>query len=69
GVGADALGDPAPKLDIPEIARACGVDFIQCFGADALEAELRQGIESGLGYRGLAMLIFEINPNPSGQFE
>ncbi len=62
GVGLDALGNPAPKLDIPEIARACGVDFVQCVEANASESELRQGIESGLSYPGLAMLIVEIFP-------
>ena len=69
GVGADALGDPAPKLDIPEIARACGVGFLQRVDADASEAEQRQAIESGLSYRGLAMLIFGIIPNPTEQLE
>jgi len=66
GVGVDALGVLAPKLDIPEIARACGVDFLQRVDADASGTELRQAIASGLGFNGLAMLIFEINPNPSG---
>jgi len=62
GVGADALGNPAPKLEIPEIARACGVEFVQCFAADASEEELRQGIATGLRYEGLAMLLVEIFP-------
>ncbi|MBG7610118.1 MAG: hypothetical protein IZT55_04545 [Anaerolineae bacterium] len=62
GVGVDVFGNPAPKLDIPEIARACGVNFLQQVDAEASEAEIRLAIESGFGTKGLAMLIFRIKP-------
>jgi len=66
GVGADALGNPAPKLDISEIARACGINYIQQVDADASQAERRQAIETGLNYQGLALIIIGIKPNKPG---
>lgn len=62
-VGADALGDPAPKLGILEIARACGVDLVHHIPEELGEKNRRKLIQEGLLFKGLAMLIVEVKPN------
>ena len=62
GVGADALGNPAPKLDIPEIARSCGVEFIQCVDADTSETDRREMLREGLSHQGIALIFWEVKP-------
>ncbi|MBC8505690.1 MAG: hypothetical protein ISR58_07635 [Anaerolineales bacterium] len=60
GVGSDAFGNPAPKLDIPEIARACGVEFVQRISANLSEIERREVIREGINFDGLAMIMIEV---------
>ena len=62
-VGADALGNLAPKLDISEIARACGVEFIQHVPANLPESERSKNIREALKFDGIAMLFAQLKQN------
>ena len=53
GVPRDALGRPAPALDIERIARAIGVEFVRDVGPDDLESRLPDVFREGLTHRGL----------------
>jgi indolepyruvate ferredoxin oxidoreductase, alpha subunit len=57
GVGRDALGRPAPALDIERIARACGVEFVRGIGPDDLDARLPALFREALAHRGLALAV------------
>jgi indolepyruvate ferredoxin oxidoreductase alpha subunit len=66
GVGRDARGRPAPRLDMEAIARACGVDFVQTVGPDTLESMLPALFRQVLTKRGLALLILRTICEASG---
>jgi indolepyruvate ferredoxin oxidoreductase alpha subunit len=53
----DALGHPAPALDIERIARAIGVESAVTVGPDDLDARLPEVFREGLTRRGLALII------------
>jgi indolepyruvate ferredoxin oxidoreductase alpha subunit len=57
GVPRDALGRPAPALDIARIARAIGVEFVRDVGPEDLEARLPHVFHEALTHRGLALII------------
>ena len=57
GVARDALGRPAPALDIERIARACGVPYVRGVDADDPGSSLREFFSDGLAHRGLALLV------------
>ncbi len=57
GVPRDAMGRPAPALDIARIARAIGVEFVRDVGPDDLELRLPEVFHEGLTHRGLALII------------
>jgi indolepyruvate ferredoxin oxidoreductase alpha subunit len=59
-VGADALGQPAPKLSISEIARACGVPRVRCIPSGASNNEIKKALLDGLVNKGLELLIIEV---------
>ncbi|HEV3120734.1 MAG TPA: thiamine pyrophosphate-dependent enzyme, partial [Isosphaeraceae bacterium] len=59
-VGRDALGRPAPRLDIERIARACGVERVRCLGPNCPPDALRAAFQEALAYEGLAMLIVRV---------
>jgi indolepyruvate ferredoxin oxidoreductase alpha subunit len=53
----DALGRPAPALDIERIARAIGVESAVTVGPDDLDARLPEVFREGLSRRGLALIV------------
>ena len=53
----DALGRPAPALDIEKIARAIGVESAVTVGPDDLDARLPEVFREGLTCRGLALIV------------
>jgi indolepyruvate ferredoxin oxidoreductase alpha subunit len=57
GVPRDALGRPAPALDIERIARACGVAFVRSVGPDDLDSRLQHVFHEGLTHRGLGLIV------------
>jgi len=57
GVPRDALGRPAPALDIERIARACGVESVRTVGPHDLDARLHNLFHEGLTRRGLALIV------------
>lgn len=57
GVPRDALGRPAPALDIARIARAIGVECVREIGPDDLESRLPEVFHEGLTHRGLALIV------------
>jgi len=61
--GINIHGDPTPKLSIPTIAEACGVDFVQSIAAGVAEDELKNVLRAGLKHRGLALLVIGVEPN------
>lgn len=58
--GLDAFGEPAPRLNIQNIAQACGVEYIRSLASDAKDAEIRESIKAGLNFRGLALVIIQV---------
>lgn len=56
GTGRDAFGDPAIKLDIPTIAKACGVKFVRSLEEGISKSEIRKSIQEGFEYQGLALV-------------
>jgi indolepyruvate ferredoxin oxidoreductase alpha subunit len=64
GVPRDALGRPAPALDIERIARAIGVESVRTVGPDELDARLRDVFHEGLARRGLALIVVRTSCDP-----
>jgi len=60
-VGIDALGRPAPRLDIERIARACGVEQVHCVGPDSPPEPLRAAFKEAFAQEGLALLIVRVS--------
>jgi len=57
GVARDALGRPAPALDIEKIARAIGVESVITVGPDDLDSRLHEVFREGLIRRGLGLIV------------
>jgi len=57
GVGKDALGQAAPKLNMAEIASACGVKQVHTVGPDNLESDLGQIFKEALQHRDLSLIV------------
>jgi indolepyruvate ferredoxin oxidoreductase alpha subunit len=57
GAARDALGRPAPALDIERIARACGVAWVRTIGPDDLDTRLHAVFHEGLSQRGLTLIV------------
>jgi len=57
--GIDAGGNPAHRLWIEEIARACGVTKITRLPVETSAAEIKQSLNAGLSTQSLSMLIIE----------
>jgi TPP-dependent indolepyruvate ferredoxin oxidoreductase alpha subunit len=53
----DALGRPAPALEIERIARALGVEFVQSVGPADLDARLVEVFQQGLSHPGLGLIV------------
>ncbi len=62
--GVDALGNPAPRLSIAEIALACGVPDVRRIPAGAPDAEIKAALRAGLEDRGLVLLVLEVEISP-----
>jgi indolepyruvate ferredoxin oxidoreductase alpha subunit len=60
----DALGRPAPALDIEVIARAIGVGRAVTVGPDHLDARLPEVFREGLSRRGLALIVVRTPCDP-----
>ena len=65
GVGKDALGQAAPKLNMAEIARACGVKQVHTVGPDNLDSTLGQVFKEALRRRDLSLIIVRTACNRS----
>ena len=63
GVGINALGQEAPKLNMAEIARACGVKQVHAVGPDNLESALGQVFKEALQSRDLSLIVVRTVPN------
>jgi indolepyruvate ferredoxin oxidoreductase alpha subunit len=61
----DALGRPAPALDIEKIARAMGVESTVTVGPDDLDSRLHEVFRAGLSRRGLALIVVRTPCEPS----
>ena len=61
----DALGRPAPALDIERIARAIGVESAVTVGPDDLDCALPEVFREGLAHRGLALIVVRTPCEPS----
>jgi indolepyruvate ferredoxin oxidoreductase alpha subunit len=61
----DALGRPAPALDIEEIARAIGVESTVTVGPDDLDARLPEVFREGLTRRGPALIVVRTPCDPA----
>ena len=59
GVGINALGQEAPKLNMVEIARACGVKQVHAVGPDNLESALGQIFKEALRSRNLSLIVVQ----------
>ncbi len=59
----DALGQPAPALDIEAIARAIGVERAVTVGPDHLNDHLPELFRDGLARRGLALIVVRTRCN------
>jgi indolepyruvate ferredoxin oxidoreductase, alpha subunit len=60
----DALGRPAPALDIEKIARAMGVESAVTVGPEDLDARLLEVFRDGLTRRGLALIVVRTPCDP-----
>ena len=65
GQSRDALGRPAPALDIEKIARAMGVESAVTVGPDDLDSRLPEVFREGLTRRGLAMIVVRTPCEPA----
>jgi len=63
GVGLNALGQAAPKLNMAAIARACGVEKVHKVGPDNLESTLGQIFKEALSRRELSLIVVRIECN------
>jgi indolepyruvate ferredoxin oxidoreductase, alpha subunit len=61
----DALGRPAPALDIETIARAIGVEWTVTVGPDDLDRRLPEVFREGLTRRGLALIVVRTPCEPA----
>ncbi len=61
----DALGRPAPALDIERIARAIGVESTVTVGPDDLDRRLPEVFREGLSRRGLALIVVRTPCGPA----
>jgi indolepyruvate ferredoxin oxidoreductase alpha subunit len=61
----DALGRPAPALDIEGIARAIGLESVITVGPDDLDSRLPEVFREGLTRRGLALIVVRTPCEPS----
>jgi indolepyruvate ferredoxin oxidoreductase alpha subunit len=61
----DALGRPAPALDIERVARAIGVESAVTIGPDDLDARLPEVFREGLSRRGLTLIVVRTPCEPS----
>lgn len=57
GVGRDALGRKAPRLDIEAIARACGVSWVRSVGPENVPEGVRQPFGEALESGQLTLLV------------
>jgi indolepyruvate ferredoxin oxidoreductase, alpha subunit len=64
GTGRGVFGNPAPKLSIPEIARACGVKFVRHLDADVSEVEIQAAFQEGLNFPGVGLVIVPLSREP-----
>jgi hypothetical protein len=64
----DAMGRPAPALDIERIARAIGVESAVTVGPDYLDAQLHEVFREGLSRRGLALIVVRTPCQPSDRW-
>ena len=56
----DALGRPAPLLDILEIARACGIPKIYHLPSGSSDDQIKDMLKIGLSDRELCMLLLDV---------
>jgi indolepyruvate ferredoxin oxidoreductase alpha subunit len=59
--GVDALGRPAPILDIVEIAKVCGVSEVHHLPPGASDEEIKTIIKMGLTDKCLSMLVLDVS--------
>jgi indolepyruvate ferredoxin oxidoreductase alpha subunit len=59
--GVDALGRPAPILDIVEVARVCGVPEVHHLPVGASDDEIKAIIKMGLSDKCLSMLVLDVS--------
>jgi len=60
GTGRDAFGDEAPKLNIPNIAQACGVEFIRSLEEGRAQSEIRETLKEAFKFQGLALVKISV---------
>jgi indolepyruvate ferredoxin oxidoreductase alpha subunit len=60
GVGRDALGNPAPRLSVERIARACDVPFVRVVRLERPAAELLAVLREAWAKAGPALVVVEI---------
>jgi indolepyruvate ferredoxin oxidoreductase alpha subunit len=58
--GTNATGQPAKRLDIANIARACGVSKVRRLPSDATDEDIKAGFRAGLEAQALTLLIIEV---------
>jgi indolepyruvate ferredoxin oxidoreductase alpha subunit len=58
--GVDAIGRPAPILDIVEIARVCGVPEVHHLPIGASDDDIKAMIKVGLSSKNLSMLVLDV---------
>ena len=58
--GIDALGEPAPKLDILDIAQACGVPKVYYLPVGVSDEMIKATIKSGLSDDIFSMLLLDV---------
>jgi indolepyruvate ferredoxin oxidoreductase alpha subunit len=60
GVGKDAMGRKAPALDIEQIARACGVEYVYTSGPDDFDSTLKETFRKALSGHNLTLIIIRM---------
>jgi indolepyruvate ferredoxin oxidoreductase alpha subunit len=66
GVGRDALGNPAPRLSIERIARACDVPFVRTVRLERPATELLALLSDAWAMTDPALIVVEIPAETSG---
>jgi indolepyruvate ferredoxin oxidoreductase alpha subunit len=66
GVGRDALGNPAPRLSIERIARACDVPFVRVVRLGRPATELLNVLRAAWSRSDPALIVVEIASETSG---